>query len=135
MFPEESQSSRDVFEENESWTAFIDDSADIGPEVALVIGSFVLAGDAVWLTREAGGNNVHSASESLGSEVLKVAAPNRSWLQGRVFHPRQEDGRSVGFPLDVSQNAGSWECESDSEIEPTDPAAQAEHIWRGINHI
>jgi hypothetical protein len=70
-----------------------------------------------------------------GEKVLKVAAPNRSWLQGLVFHPRHENGRSVGVPLDVTHNPSAGDCEQDSFIEHTDSGAKAEDTRSGKSHM
>lgn len=72
--------------------------------------------------------------ERLRVESGDVAAPNRSWLQGRVFHPGQEDGRSIGFALEVAKNAQSGDGETDSELESSPAAEQADRSDDGISH-
>lgn len=48
-----------------------------------------------------------------GFEVV----PDRCRLQGLVFHPGHESGRSMGFPLDVTYSAISGLGEANPEVE------------------
>lgn len=47
--------------------------------------------------------------------------PDRSRLQGLVLHPRHEEGRCEGFPLNMTNNAeGVSEGEGEPDFEPSD---------------
>ena len=58
-------------------------------------------------------------------ECSKVG-PDRRVIQGRVFHPRHETGRGVGFPLDVTDSASAGLCDSHAKIQASGAGAQAE---------
>ena len=115
----EADMSSDVFENNNPWSNFSDDSGDIGPEVSGV--GFALSvpclGEGLaWVP---GMEDIHSATPRLAIEGLEIV-PYRSRIQRLVFHPRHEQGRSVGFPLDVANSSRSKDC-IDSKVESADP--------------
>jgi hypothetical protein len=49
-------------------------------------------------------------------------------MKGRVRHPRHEDGRREGLPLDESHNPRSWLGEHDSEVEPAAAGADGQNV-------
>ena len=49
--------------------------------------------------------------------------PDRSRIQGRIFHPCHESSRSVGFPLDVTNSAVSGIGDVQSELKSAPPGA------------
>lgn len=57
-----------------------------------------------------------------GSEIV----PDRSRSQGRVRHPRHEDGRGESVSLDMAHGAISGLCQMQSEIQSSDTGAKAE---------
>jgi hypothetical protein len=59
-----------------------------------------LSGDAEILARRAASNEIHDATPLSSVEGCNVV-PHRSLWYGRFRHPGHEDGRSMGFPLDV----------------------------------
>jgi hypothetical protein len=112
-----------VFEEDDRGVALSDDSDDGRPDPPLVVGALPLAGDGPRLTREARRDEIHDSTPRLASEGRNVV-PDRSEIQGLVFHPGHEDGRGEGFPLDVANGSIPFsESHSEPEIEPTDPRA------------
>jgi hypothetical protein len=108
--PADSEEVGDVLEEDQSRASCADNASDLGPEPALVLDTAPPAGAAGRLAGEASRDDIH-ARKGAGVEVAEVAAPNRSRLQGRVFHPCQEAGRGVGVPLDVTHHTESGEDE------------------------
>lgn len=69
-----------------------------------------------------------------GSEIV----PDRSRSQGRVRHPRHEDGRGESVSLDMAHGAISGFCQMQSEIQSADTGAKAEAAklvmsWGGMN--
>jgi len=60
-------------------------------------------------------------AESAPKKKWKVR-PDRSAIQGRFFHPRHEDGRCVGVPLDVTHGAKS--AGTESEVDASDSGAE-----------
>ncbi|MEX5728576.1 hypothetical protein Ga0609869_001929 [Rhodovulum iodosum] len=115
----------DILEEDERWLHFADDAGDMRPEVARVVRAPTLARDGEWLARIARSNDVHRAVPRAAVEGGNVV-PDRCRIQGRVFHPRHEDRRGVGVPLDVTHSAISGACEVQPEIEPAGAGAERE---------
>jgi len=89
----------DVLEEHAPRPRLDDDAPDVRPEVALVLRAEALAGGAERLARVARSDEIHSATPLSASEGLEIV-PDRSAIQGLVFHPGHESGCSVGFPLE-----------------------------------
>lgn len=78
-----------VFEEDNSGLDVCNDSPDVGPEPSFVMFASSLAGDADGLARETCRNEIHDSTPRAAIEGRKIV-PNRSRIQGRVFHPRHE---------------------------------------------
>ena len=115
----------DVLEEDEGRLALANDAGDMRPEVPRVVRAPALARDGERLARIARSDDVHRAAPRAAVEGGNVV-PDRRRIQGRVFHPRHEDGRGVGVPLDVTHSAISGECEVQPEIEPAGAGAERE---------
>lgn len=96
----------DVFQEDDAGLHVHDDPKEIRPEPALVVGAELLSGVAPRLAREAGNEAIHLAAVRSAVEGRKIV-PDRSAIQGLVFHPRHESGRSVAVPLDITHAAGA----------------------------
>ena len=116
----------DVLQEREGWSYLAKHPADLGPEVAFVALALALAGDGKRLAGVSGGDEIDRSSQGSGVQVGEVTAPDRSRIQGRVFHPRQEDGRSVGVPLNVTHHSGGV-GKSDTFVQPSDPGAERQN--------
>jgi hypothetical protein len=120
----------DVLEEDEGGVDLSDDPGDVGPQPPVVAGPAALSCDRPRLTREARSDDIHDSTPRLACEGKHVV-PDRSEIQGLVFHPRHEDGRCIGFPLDVHHGAiGLSESEPEPQIEPTDPRTESQAIHR-----
>jgi hypothetical protein len=65
-----------------------------------------LAGDRQVLTGAAAHDAVHHAAPRSSVEGAHIV-PDRSFCQGRFFHPGHEDGCCVGFPFNVTQSVRS----------------------------
>lgn len=115
----------DIFEKDERGLDLADNPSDVGPEVARVLRASAFACDGERLARIARSDDVHRAAPRAAVEGGNVV-PDRRRIQGRVFHPRHEDGRGVGVPLDVTHNAISGECDVQPEIEPAGAGAERE---------
>ncbi len=86
------------------------------PEPAIVVESVFLSSCTPRLTRETSSEEIHSAAPRSAVERSNVA-PNRSAIQGRVFHTGDESGRCVGIPLNVSHGSGGDSGELEAEAE------------------
>jgi hypothetical protein len=93
-----------VFEEADTRFNLSDDTGDMWPEMAWVFITELASGNAEWLARITAMDDIHQATPRSAVEVGNVV-PDRSAIQGRVFHPRHERGRSVGVPLDVTHSS------------------------------
>ena len=97
----------------------------MGPEVSRVFVSELFSGNGERLAWIAAVNDIHQAAPRSAIEGGKVV-PDRCAIQGRVFHPRHERSRSVGFPLDVTHSAISGICDVKSEVEAASSGAEGE---------
>jgi len=79
----------------------------------------LLSGGGDVLAGEAASDAIHDSTPRAAVEGGNVI-PDRSLIQDRIFHPRHEIGRCIGFPLNVSHNAGTWEGDFDPEVESAD---------------
>lgn len=115
----------DVLKEHEGRLDLADDPGDMGPEVTRIVRAPALARDRERLARIARSDDVHRAAPRAAVEGGNVV-PDRRRIQGRVFHPRHEDGRGIGVSLDVTHSAISGECEMQPEVEPAGAGAERE---------
>jgi hypothetical protein len=112
----EAEMVRDVFEKHEGRFAFPDNSRDVRPEMPWVVRPAPPPGDGEWLARITRKEDVHATAPASAVEGGNVV-PDRSPIQGRVFHPGHEYCRGIGFPFDVTHTAVSADCEVQREIE------------------
>jgi hypothetical protein len=98
---------------------------DMRPEVPRVVRAAALARDRERLARITRSDDVHRVAPWAAVEGGNIV-PDNSLVQGRVFHPRHEDGRGVGVPLDMTHSAISGACEVQPEIEPACAGAERE---------
>lgn len=120
----ESNKLGDVLQQDESGSQVSDDGCDGWPEPALIVSSTLLPGQAERLAREAGSDEIHSATPRAAVERGEVI-PDRSRIQARLRHPLHEDGRCVGVPLNVSH--GSYPCHgSEGELESSVARAEVD---------
>lgn len=112
----------DVLEEDplDAVAKLVDDSENVSPKPASVPDAEELAALREGLAGEAGSDEMNAATPSSTVEGGDVV-PDRSRIQGRVFHPGHESGRSVGFPLDVTHNAMPGLGELDPKLEAASP--------------
>jgi len=115
----------DILEEDEGRLDLADDASDMWPEVAWVVGAPAFARDGERLARIARSDDVHRAAPRAAVEGSNVV-PDRCRIQGRVFHPRHEDGCGVGFPFDMAHSTISGDGDGESEIEPARAGAEGE---------
>ena len=101
------------------------------PEVARLVGAPALAGDAERLARISRRDEIHRAAPRPAVEAGKVV-PDRCLIQGLVLHPRHEDGRGEGVPLDVTHSTVSGLGQHKSEVEASGAGTerQAEQALR-----
>lgn len=115
----------DILEEDEGRLDFADDAGDMRPEVARIVRAPALARDRERLARIARSDDVHRAAPRTAIEGSNIV-PDRRRIQGRVFHPRHEDGCGVGFPFDMAHSTVSGDGDGEPEVEPTCAGAEGE---------
>lgn len=113
----------DVFEEAPFGLHLPDDPPDVWPEVPGVFFPASLACKAERLTGITGSEDMNAVTPRAAVEGGNVR-PDRSLIQGRVFHPRHESGRREGFPLDVTNSAISGLGDMEPEFKATDASAE-----------
>ena len=94
----------DVFQKHPFGLAFRDDPREVGPQVSGISRALTLARNGKRLARIAARENIHCSTPRAAVKGGNVV-PERCAIQGLVFHPRHEDGRSIGFALDVTNSA------------------------------
>lgn len=100
------------------------------PEPSFVLRPRLLAGMAPRLAGESGADKAGVPSQRSGVQVFETARENSSAAHGLVFHPRQDNCRSVAIPLTVAHAAvrpvEEFGGKLDSKGEPADAGAQGE---------
>lgn len=118
-----------VLQEEQPGTRFAKDAPCIIPEVPFVIFSEAFSGAGVGLAGDSAKEEIHAATPRPAVKGREVV-PDRRSIQGRIFHPRHESGRRVGFPLNVTN--GSYAApasDSKSEVEPSDSATNRDGTY------
>lgn len=115
----------DILEEHEGRFDLADDTGDMGPEVARILAAEPSACDRKWLARIARSNDIHRAAPRAAVEGSNVV-PDNSLIQGRVFHPRHENGCGEGFPFDMAHSTISGDGDGKPEIETARTGAEGQ---------
>jgi hypothetical protein len=122
------EESGDVLDEDKSRVNCADDTYDLGPEPAVVVRPPPGPGRTGRLAGETGRDEIHAAAPRAAVEGREIV-PDRSAIQGLVFHPRHEAGRGEGFPLDIAHSSvGVSESEVESEFQSSDPGTKSQAI-------
>lgn len=112
----------DVLEEANPRVTIEEHPQDVRPQVARISGAEALAGLREGLAGVARNDAIHDSTPRASVEGSDVR-PDRSPIQGRLFHPAHEDGRGEGFPLNV---ANALQPPTEPEVEPADSGAEGE---------
>ena len=115
----------DIFEEDEVRLDLSDDAGNMRPEVARVVRAPAFACDRERLARIARSDDVHRAAPRAAVESCNIV-PDNSLIQGRVFHPRHESGRSICFPFDMAHSTISGDGDREPEVQPACSGAEGE---------
>ncbi len=115
----------DILEEHEGRFDFADDAGDMRPEMAWVVRTPALACHGERLARIARSDDVHRAAPRAAIEGSNVV-PDKSLIQGRVFHPRHESGCGEGFPFDMAHSTISGDGDGKPEVEPACAGAEGQ---------
>jgi hypothetical protein len=121
----EPQMMGDILKEDEGRLDLADDTGNMGPKVARILGAEPSARHAEWLARIASSDDIHRAAPRAAVEGSNVV-PDNSLIQGRVFHPRHESGCGEGFPFDMAHSTISRDGDGKPEVEPACAGAEGE---------
>lgn len=116
-----------VFQEDPAGLHFANDTSDVGPDPPLVFDALSGSGDAPGLARESRRDEIHDATPRSTVEGGYVT-PDRSLIQGRVFHPRHECGCGVSLALDEDTTSIVRECQVQSEVDASDAGAEGHAV-------
>jgi len=97
---------RNLLKKDEAGFTLFGDAYNLRPQGSLVFVPPALACCAVRLAGDSSSDEIHLAAPRLAVECCEIV-PDRSRIQGLVFHPRHEDARCIGFPLDVADTVMS----------------------------
>jgi hypothetical protein len=115
----------DILEEDEGRLDLADDAGDMRPEVARVVGTPALARHGKRLARIARSDDVHRAAPWAAVEGSNIV-PDKSLIQGRIFHPRHESGCGEGFPFNMAHSTISGQGDGEPEVKPACAGAEGE---------
>jgi len=117
----------DVFQKHPFGLAFPNDPGEVWPQMAGIVDPLAFARDAergAWVTAQ---DNIHRSTPRVAVEGGNVV-PQRCRIQGLVFHPRHEGGRSICFPLDVTNSAIPGACDGKPEVDPACTGAERQAV-------
>lgn len=115
----------DIFEEHERRLDLADDPGDMRPEMAGILGTETLPRQGERLARISRREDVHCAVPRAAVEGGNVV-PDRRVIQGRIFHPRHEKCRGVGFPFDMAHSSISGQGNSEAKVDASCAGAERE---------
>lgn len=113
----------DVFEEAPFWIDLFDDAADMGPQVPGVVLALSFACKAERLAWISGSEDMNLVAPSSAVEGRNIV-PERSLIQGLVFHPSHESGRRECFPFDVTNSSIGGFCDVQSEFQSSNSCTE-----------
>jgi hypothetical protein len=121
----EAQMMGDILKKDEGRPDCVNDAGDMRPEVARIGRAPALARDGERLARIARREDVHRAAPWFAVEAGNVV-PDRRAIQGRVFHPRHDNGCGEDFPFDMAHSTISGQCDGEPEVDPACAGAEGQ---------
>jgi hypothetical protein len=122
-FEAEGNVTGDVFEEDPLGAAFSDDTGDLGPKVAGIIGTAALSGSAEGLAGVSGEDDVEGTAVGAGIEAAQVIP---YWRRGEVpgVLGGHEDASGIVLPFDERTGMKSGFCEHEAQIQASAACAE-----------
>lgn len=115
----------DILKKDEGRLDLSDDAGDMRPEVARIVRAPALARDGERLARIARREDVHRAAPWFAVEAGNVV-PDRRAIQGRIFHPRHDNGCGEGFPFDMAHRTISGDGDGKPKVDSTSAGAEGQ---------
>ena len=116
-----------VFEEDPLWAAFGDDTGDLGPEVAGIIGATAFASGAERLARISGEDDIEGTAEGAGIEAAKII-PDRCRGEIPCALGGDEDRSWPVLPLDEGAGVEAWFGEHEAQIKASAACAEGQSV-------
>jgi hypothetical protein len=117
----------DVFEEDPFGAAFGDDTGDVGPKVARVVGPGALSGRAEGLAGISGQDDVERTVEDPGVETAQVG-PDRGGGEVPRGLRGDEDGARPVLPFDEGAGVVAAFGKHDAQIESSAACAEGQSV-------
>ena len=117
----------DVFEKDPLWRAFLDDTGDLWPEVAGIIGTAALASGAEGLAGISGEDDVESAAERSGIETAEIVP---DWCRGEIPCALcgDENGSGPILPLDEGVGVETGFGQHEAQIKASAASAEGQSV-------
>jgi hypothetical protein len=117
----------DVFEEDPIGAAFADDTGDIGPEMAGIVGAAALSGRAEGLAGISGEDGIEGAAEGPGIEAAQVG-PDRGWGEVSCALGGDEDGARPVLPFDEGAGVIAGLGQHEAQIKASAACAEGQAV-------
>nr|WP_303626392.1 hypothetical protein [Roseovarius sp. M141] len=126
-FKAEADMAGDVFEKDPCGTAFPDNTGDLGPEVAGIIGPAALSGGAEGLAGIPGEHGVKSTAERPGIEAAQIIP---DWRRGKIPSALggDEHGARPLLPFDKGAGVISGLGEHEAQIQASAACAEGQPV-------
>lgn len=117
-----------VLQEDPSGLNLAKDASEVGPEPSLIVEASTSSCHGEGLAGEARRDEIHDSTPRLAVKGCEIV-PDRSEIQPLVCHPRHEDARGVGIPLDEEATViVVSEGQLETELEPANPGTKSHAI-------
>tara|TARA_R110002096_G_scaffold175572_6_gene351413 strand:- start:1677 stop:2177 length:501 start_codon:yes stop_codon:yes gene_type:complete len=117
----------DVFNEDPFGSAFGDDTGDLGPEVAGIVGAAALSGCAERLTWVSGQHNIEGSVKGPGIEATQIVP---DWGRGEISRALGGDEHSSGpvLPFDKAAGVKAGLGEHEAQIKTSAACAEGQSV-------
>ncbi|MDP3229728.1 MAG: hypothetical protein Q8N13_17410 [Acidovorax sp.] len=116
-----------VFKKDPSGAAFPDDTSDVGPEVAGIIGATAFASGAEGLAGISGEDDVEGAAKGTGIKAAKII-PDRGRGEVACALGRDEDSSGPILPLDEGAGVIAGFGEHEAQIKASAACAEGQSV-------
>jgi hypothetical protein len=117
----------DVLKENPFGAAFPDDTCDVGPEMAGIIGATALSGRAEGLAGVSREDGIEGPAEGAGIEAAQIG-PDRGWGEVARALGRDEDGPWPVLPFDEGAGVIAGLGQHEAQIKASAACAERQSV-------
>ena len=117
----------DVFEENPLWATFPDDTGDVGPEVARIVGTSAFARCAEGLAGISREDDIEGTAEDPGIEAAEIV-PDWCWGEIPSALGGDENGTRPVVPLDEGAGVIAGLGEHEAQIQASAACAEGQSM-------